>query len=131
MGRARYLVDAVVVGGEGPNELARSHPISRSWLFELLRRFREGGYPALEPLSRRPHSCSHQVGPEVQAAILGLRGELTAAGDDARAQSIAHHLANRVEQVPSVTTIWRILKRHGLIRPSHTSAASLLHPLRS
>lgn len=117
MGRARYFVDAVVVGGQSPNELARSHPISRSWLFELLRRFREGGYPALEPLSRRPHSCSHQVGPEVQAAILGLRGELTAAGDDAGAQSIAHYLANRVEQVPSVTTIWRILKRHGLITP--------------
>ena len=49
MGRARYLVDAVVVGGQSPNELARSHAISRSWMFELLRRFREGGYPAIEP----------------------------------------------------------------------------------
>ena len=41
MGRARYLVEAVVVGGQSPNQLARSHGISRSWLFELLRRFRE------------------------------------------------------------------------------------------
>jgi len=117
MGRARYLVDAVVVGGQSPNELARSHAISRSWLFELLRRFREGGYPAIEPRSRRPHSCSHQVGPEAQTTILALRQELTAAGDDAGAHSIAHHLAGRLEQVPSVTTIWRILKRHGLITP--------------
>lgn len=117
MGRARYLVDAVVVGGQSPNQLARSHPISRSWLFELLRRFREGGYPAIEPRSRRPHSCSHQVGPEAERAILALRQELTAAGDDAGAQSIAHHLAGRFEPVPSVTTIWRILKRHGLITP--------------
>src|SRR5437588_5121924 len=117
MGRARYLVDAVVVGGQSPNELARSHAISRSWLFELLRRFREGGYPAVEPRSRRPHSCSHQVGPEAQTAILALRQELTAAGDDAGAHSIAYHLAGRLEQAPSVTTIWRILKRHGLITP--------------
>ena len=117
MGRARYLVDAVVVGGQSPNQLARSHGISRSWLFELLRRFREGGYPALEPRSRRPHSCSHQVAPETQAVVLALRQELTAAGDDAGAQSIAHHLAGRLEPVPSVTTIWRVLKRHGLITP--------------
>jgi transposase InsO family protein len=117
MERARYLVDAVLVGGQSPNELARSHPISRSWLFELLHRFREGGYPALEPHSKRPHSCSHQVGPEVQSAVLALRQELTAIGDDAGAQSIAHHLAERVDQVPSATTIWRILKRHGLITP--------------
>jgi transposase InsO family protein len=117
MERARYLVEAVVVGGQSPNQLARSHSISRSWLFELLRRFREGGYAALEPRSRRPHSCSHQVGPQVQAAILALRQELIAAGDDAGPQSIAHRLPGRVEQVPSVTTIWRILKRHGLISP--------------
>jgi transposase InsO family protein len=117
MGRARYLVEAVVVGGQSPNQLARSHGISRSWLFELLRRFREGGYPALEPRSRRPHSCSHQLGPGAQAAILALRQELTAAGHDAGAQSIAHHLAGRLQPVPSVTTIWRILKRQGLITP--------------
>ena len=89
MGRARYLVDAVVVGGQSPNQLARSHGISRSWLFELLRRFREGGYPALEARSRRPHSCSHQVGPEAEAAILALRHQLAAAGDDAEHQETA------------------------------------------
>lgn len=100
MGRARYLVDAVVVGGQSPNQLARSHGISRSWLFELLRRFREGGYPALEPRSRRPNSCSHQVGPQAEAAILALRKQLAAAGDDAGPQSIAHHLSGRLNRCP-------------------------------
>ena len=56
MERARYLVEAVVLGGESPNKLARSHGVSRSWLFELLRRYREGGWPAIEPRSRRPHT---------------------------------------------------------------------------
>jgi transposase InsO family protein len=117
MERARYLVEAVVLGGQSPTRLARSHGVSRSWLFELLRRYREGGWPAIEPRSRRPRTSSQQAGPEVQAAVLALRQELTAAGDDAGPQSIAHYLVSRIEPVPSVTTIWRILKRHGQISP--------------
>ena len=111
----RFLVEAVVVGGASPNELARSHPISRSWLFRLLARYREGGYPALEPRSRRPYSCPQQVGPELIAAVLELRQQLAAAGDDAGAQTIRHYLRERFEKPPSSTTIWRILKRHGRV----------------
>jgi transposase InsO family protein len=117
MSLGRYMVDAVVLEGQSPSKLARSHDISRSWINELVARFRQGGYPALEPGSRRPHSCPHQVGPEVQAAVLELRHELSAAGHDAGAQTIAHHLVGRVDKVPSVATIWRILSRHGLIIP--------------
>lgn len=118
MGLGRYLVDGVVLEGRSPSELAKSHHISRSWIYELVARYRQGGgYAALEPRSRRPRSCAHQVGPRVQAAILRLRRELAAAGHDAGAHTIAHHLARRVATVPSVTTIWRILWRHGLITP--------------
>lgn len=113
----RFLVEAVVVGGASPNELARSHPISRSWLFRLLARYREGGSAALEPRSRRPHACPQQFGQEVVDAVLQLRQELTAAGDDAGAQSIRHYLSGRFEKTPSVTTIWRILQRQGAITP--------------
>ena len=63
MGLGRYMVDAVVLEGRSPTELARTHGISRSWINELVARFRLGGYPALEPASRRPRSCPHQVGP--------------------------------------------------------------------
>jgi transposase InsO family protein len=117
MERARYLVDAVVVGGQSPTRLARSLRISRSWLFELLRRFREGGYAAIEPRSRRPRSSPQQAAPEVVAEVVRVRRQLTQAGDDAGPQSIAHHLAGQVDRPPSVTTIWRILKREGLITP--------------
>jgi transposase InsO family protein len=117
MGLARYVVDAVVIEGQSPSQLARSHDISRSWLNELVARFRQGGYPALEPGSRRPHFCPHQVKPEVQAAVLELRHQLLDGGHDAGAQTIAHHLVGRVETVPSVATIWRILSRQGLIIP--------------
>lgn len=113
----RYLVEAVVFGGQSPNQLARSHPISRSWLFRLLARYRQGGLAAIEPRSHRPKSCPHQVDPEMEAAILELRRELTKAGFDAGPQTILHHLAERFPKPPSRATVWRILKRHGLITP--------------
>lgn len=58
-GLGRYIVDAVALEHRSPTRLARDHDISERWVFELLRRFREGGYAALEPRSRRPHSCPH------------------------------------------------------------------------
>src|SRR5438093_2932087 len=117
MGLGRYMVDAVVLEGRKPSELARAHGISKSWIYKLVDRFQRGGYAALEPKSRRPRSSPRQVNPEVQAAVVELRHELFAAGHDAGAQTIAHHLVGRVDKVPSVATIWRILSRQGLIRP--------------
>lgn len=113
----RYIVDAVVLERRSPTELAREHGISRRWIHKLVKRFNEGGYPALEPRSRRPHSCPHQTAPNVEDQILQLRQELIAAGHDAGPETIAHHLIGRVDKPPSVATLWRILKRHGLITP--------------
>jgi transposase InsO family protein len=117
MDLGRFLVEAVVVSGASPTELARSHPISRSWLFRLLARYKEGGYEALKPRSRRPKSCPSRTAPEIQQAIVDLRRELTDSGLDAGAQTIAHHLKLRFVTAPSRPTIWRILKSHGLIEP--------------
>jgi len=88
----RYVVDAVVLEHRSPTELAREHGISRRWIHKLVKRFHEGGYAALAPRSRRPHSCSHQTSPEVQAKVLRLRQELVAAGHDAGPESIAFQL---------------------------------------
>jgi transposase InsO family protein len=117
MGRARYLVDAMVVEGRRPSELARVHGVARSWLYKLLARFREGGYAALEPRSRRPHCCPQQSSAEVEREVVRLRQELTQAGFDAGPQTILFHLQDRFQQLPSAATIWRILKRQGLVSP--------------
>jgi transposase InsO family protein len=117
MGLERYVVDAVVLEGRSPSEIARLHGISRSWLYRLLGRYRAGGYAALTPRSRRPHSCSHRTPPELEAAIVTLRAELADAGHDAGPATIAHHLGRRFDAVPSPATVWRILRRHGLITP--------------
>ena len=117
MGLGRYVVDAIVLEGRSPRELAKSHGISRSWIYELVARYRQGGYAALEPRSHRPRSCPHQVRPKLVHAILKLRRELLAAGHDAGAQTIAQQLSRRLRKVPSPATIWRVLKRNGLITP--------------
>jgi transposase InsO family protein len=113
----RYIVDAVVLEHRSPTELARDHRISRSWIYQLVQRFREGGYASLEPRSRRPRSCSHQAAADVQAEVLRLRKELVTAGHDAGPETIAYHLIGKVSKQPSVATVWRILKRKGLITP--------------
>lgn len=63
MDLGRFLVEAVIVSGVSPTELARSHPISRSWLFRLLARYKEGGYEALEPRAALPrmHEAIAQI----------------------------------------------------------------------
>jgi len=115
--RGRYIVEAIVVEHRSPSELARTHKVSRGWIYKLLERFEQGGYAALEPRSRRPRSCSHQVDARVQKLILKLRRNLTTAGHDAGPHTIHFHLSKKLAEPPSVATIWRILKRHGLVTP--------------
>jgi len=114
---ARYVVDAVLLEGRSPREVAEAHGISKSWIYELLGRFRARGYEALEPRSHRPHSCPHETPPAVVQTIVELRRELAAQGHDAGPATIAYHLALQLSDPPSRTTIWRILQREGLVTP--------------
>lgn len=117
MDLGRFLVEAVVLGGARPSELIRTHPISESWLFRLLARYRAGGPEALRPRSRRPRSSPRRTPPEICQAIIELRRELVATGLDAGAQTICHHLRLRFGNAPSRVTVWRILKAEGLVEP--------------
>ena len=128
MGMARYVVDAVVLEGRSVRDLAEAHGISKTWIYELVGRFRAGGYAALEPQSRRPRNCPHQTPAETLEKVLRLRQELSDAGHDCGPATIRYHLAKEVEQAPSRATIWRILKRHGLIvpQPQKRPACSLI-----
>ena len=116
-GLARYVVDAVVLEGRSAREVARAHGISKSWIYELIARYRDGGYQALQPRSKRPRSCKHGTRQETINAIVALRAQLHAEGHDCGAATIAYHLAQKMQDVPSRATIWRILKREGLIVP--------------
>jgi len=116
---ARYLVEAHVLEGRSVSELAAAHGVHRSWIYKLLARYRDGGAEALQPRSRRPCSCKHATAQETVDAIVQLRERLSSEGHDAGAATIAYHLDQELEGLPtpSVSTIWRILRREGLIRP--------------
>jgi transposase len=57
MGVGRYVVDAVLLEGRSAREVALAHGISKTWIYELIGRYRAGGYEALEPRSRRPRTA--------------------------------------------------------------------------
>jgi transposase InsO family protein len=128
MGMARYVVDAVVLEGRSAREVAAAHGISKSWIYELISRFRAGGYEALEPRSHRTHSCPHETPAAVVNEILALRRELEELGHDAGPATIAYHLSQKIKAPPSRTTIWRVLKREGLIvgQPQKRPHSSLI-----
>lgn len=126
MDLARYLVDAVVVEHRSLRTVARAHGLSKSWVAVLVKRYRVGGYDAIAPQSKRPHTSPRRITPEIENAIITLRKELDDSGLDAGATTIAWHLQRQGFTPPSVSTIWRTLTRRGFITPQpkkrpHTS----------
>ena len=117
MGVERFVVEAVVLEGRSHRDAARSAGISKAWVTKLMARYNAGGFAALEPRSRRPQSCAHGLSTDVQTAIVQLRHQLQQAGHDCGPHTIRHHLALTHPEVPSLSTIWRTLRRHGLITP--------------
>jgi transposase InsO family protein len=116
--KARYLVEAHPLEGRPVAELAAAHGVHRSWIYKLLARYREGGYEALEPRSRTPRRSPGKTPAGVVGAIVSLREQLLSQGHDCGAETIAHHLARQgIDGVPSVSTIWRVLRREGLVVP--------------
>jgi transposase InsO family protein len=115
MGLADYLVAAVLIEGRPVAEVAEAHGVSRSWLYELLARYRDGGDEGLRPRSRRPHHSPTRTSATVEDEIVRCRKRLTDQGLDAGAATIHTHLLRAGGPVPSQATIWRILARRGFI----------------
>jgi transposase len=113
----RYLFEAHLREGRSVAELAAAHGVHRSWIYKLLARYREHGEAGLTPRSRRPHTSPTAVPHEREDEIVMLRKQLGEEGLDAGAVTIHWHLSHRPAQVPSVSSIWRILKRRGFVAP--------------
>ena len=117
MDKARYLVEAHLLEGRSVSKLAAAHGVHRSWIYKLLARYRAGGYGALEHRSRAPRNSPRRTPADVVEAIVALRKRLEAEGHDCGAATIAYHLAEQIGRVPSVSTIWRVLRKEGLVCP--------------
>ena len=73
MSKARLVITAVVVEGRSPSEVARSYGVARSWVYELVARYRAEGDTAFEARSRRPRSSPTALARSTVALIVGLR----------------------------------------------------------
>jgi hypothetical protein len=83
----------------------------------MVARYREGGYEAIGPRSRASHRIPHRTSPEIEDRIVVLRKQLTDGGLDAGAATIHYHLSQEGAPVPSLATIWRVLRRRGFVTP--------------
>lgn len=121
MSKARLVITAVVVEGRSQSEVARAYGVSQPWVSRLVARYRAEGDAAFTPRSRRPARSPSATDPEVVELVLRLRKQLDEQGLDAGAHTICWHLAEHhrhVSPTPSVSTVWRLLARHGLITPA-------------
>jgi transposase InsO family protein len=117
MSKARLVITAVIVEGRRPAEVAAEYGVARSWVYELVARYRAEGDTAFEPRSRRPHSSPRVLPDATVELIVQLRKALADQGLDAGADTIRWHLAHHHGVVVGRATIARHLTRRGFVTP--------------
>jgi transposase InsO family protein len=108
---------AVLSDGRSVSEVAGQWGVSRQSLHTWLRRYEDFGLGGLEPRSRRPVSCPHQMSGVLEAQILEMRRAHPGWGP----RRILYQLqraAGPGEVVPSRSAIYRCLVRAGVIEPA-------------
>lgn len=112
--------------GESVSSICKSLQCSRAWFYKWYNRYEDQGIEGLKSLSKVPHTLVNKTDPDIESKIIMVRQELQ--GHDSNemkyayigADSIQWELEHRglvsPEQIPSITTINRILKRNNLIK---------------
>lgn len=117
MSKARLIITAVVLEGRSQAQVARDYRVSQAWVSRLVARYRTEGDKAFEPRSRRPLTRPDATSDSTVELVIELREQLTTAGLDAGADTIAWHLEHHHHITVSRATIYRIVQRAGLITP--------------
>ncbi|WP_433781575.1 IS481 family transposase [Actinomycetospora sp. CA-101289] len=116
--KARLVITAVVVEKRPVAQVAREYGVSRSWVYELLARYRAEGDGAFRARSRRPKTSPRATPPETIEMVLELRKRLAGQGLDAGPDTIVWHLAHHQGVAISRATVHRILARHSQVVPT-------------
>jgi transposase-like protein len=111
---------ATALAGQIDNvsQFCRDRQISGQTFYKYRRRFGEDGLAGLQEQSRRPNSSPGQTPAAIEETVLRQRKLLLEQGRDHGPQSIVWTLERDEMTVPSRSTVWRILTRHGLLTPS-------------
>jgi transposase InsO family protein len=113
MTEQRYRAVLEVQAGVPVTEVAERFGVSRQAVHRWIGWYRDEGLDGLADGSHRPHAHPAQTSPEVEAAICELRRTHPRWGQ----RRIAFELGRGScpGPVPSVSTIYRVLVRHGLV----------------
>jgi transposase InsO family protein len=110
----RYrAVREVLDEGASVTDVARRYGVPRQTVHAWLRRYAAGdGLAGLADRSSRPDSCPHQMPPEVEARVLGIRRAHPAWGPSRIVWQLEQEGR---EQLPGRSSVYRALVRHGLV----------------
>lgn len=109
----------VLESGASVKDAASVFHVSDRWVRKLLARYRSGGLNAVKTRSTRPHTMPSKTSDSMVDLICSTRVWLHEQGWDNGAHTIRDWLVRRYpdETIPSVATIWRIVKKAGLVQP--------------
>lgn len=94
-------------------QIALSYGVDRKTLYRWLIRYAEDGLSALADKSSKPDRCPHQIAPDIEVRIIGLRRAHPGWGP----RTILSMLRRELDRPPSRAAIYRCLVRHRLIDP--------------
>ena len=110
---------AVTMVGQGVSvtEVARQLGKSRQWVYKWIERSSTGEYDWSISHSTTPHSIANKTHKDIESAVIRTRRALDADPHrESGAYPIMHELRRQGIEPPSVATINRILRKHGLTR---------------
>ena len=129
--KARLVITAVVFEKRSVSEVSAEYQVSRSWIYELVARYRSEDEAAFEPRSKRPRSSPTATSPAVVELIVETRQRLVGSGLDAGMATIRWHLEHHHGVVVSESTIHRYLRKAGLVEPAPKKRPRNSYPFRS
>jgi transposase InsO family protein len=108
----RYHAVMEVISGAPVTEVARRYGVSRQSVHSWLAKYRAGGLAALADHSHRPLFQPRQLDGDTEAVLCRLRGAHPRWGP----RRLGYELGRAgISPVPSRSTIYRVLVRHGLV----------------
>jgi putative transposase len=122
--RLRFV--ARLLEGEKMAPLCAEFGISRKTGYKIYERYKDGGVPAFNDRSRRPHRQANRLPAPLEATIVRLKREYPGWG----APKIREKLRKQElgPQLPAISTVHAVLDRHGLVkrrrRRRHTSGGT-------
>jgi putative transposase len=100
--------------GESISEIARRHQVSRKALYKWIQRYQEGGPEGLGDRRRAPHQHPNQVAEIWRERVRAVRQQHPHWGPYKLRPLLNHRYGS--EEVPSASTIQRILQEMGMIQ---------------